>query len=178
MYDVNESMSRLVSIYRHDFLNILQVVGGLAQLNKTDRLLTYIRKASEEVQQMGRLISCGDPRFALLLYEKLVQDFPGNCLLHVSGTIPLMADETLEQVSIFLHTIHLELACMDDYTLSLSVQGREPALTINIYAETDMEPFWLNTLNVASNCGLCATLDREKTEITLLLDNPHSVREK
>ena len=178
MYNVNESMNRLVSIYRHDFLNILQVVGGLAQLNKTDRLMTYIRKASEEVQQMGRLIGCGDPRFALFLYEQLVQDFPGNCLLHVSGTIPLMADETLEQVNILLHTIHLELVSMEDYTLSLSIQGKEPALRINIFAEADMEPFWLRTLNVADNCGLCATVDRKKAEITLLLDNPLTVREK
>lgn len=178
MYDVNESMSRLVSIYRHDFLNVLQVVGGLAQLNKTDRLLTYIRKASEEVQQMGRLISCGDPRFALLLYEKLVQDFPGNCLVRVSGTIPLMANETLEQVNIFLHTIQTELARMEDYTLSLFVQGKEPALKIYIYVEAEMETFWLRAMNVASNCGLSATVAREKAEITLLLDNSHAGREK
>ena len=35
--------------YRHDFLNILQVAGGLAQLHKTERLLAFIQQASAEV---------------------------------------------------------------------------------------------------------------------------------
>lgn len=178
MNDVNDSMSRLVSLYRHDFLNILQVVGGLAQLNKTDRLLTYIRKASEEVQQMGRLINCGDPRFALLLYEKFLQDLPGNCLLQVRGTIPLMANETLGQVSIFLHTLQAEIARMEEYTLSLSIQGKEPAFKIHILAESDMEQFWVSALKVANDCGLTAIVDRKKSELTLLLDNPDSEGEK
>jgi len=96
MYALGDAMAELVDIYRHDFLNVLQVVGGLAQLNRTDRLMAYIRSASDEALQFGKLINCGDPRLALLIYKELLQALGGNYLLDVRGVMPLLPVETLE----------------------------------------------------------------------------------
>lgn len=41
----------VMSVLRHDFLNHLQVISGLVQLNKTDRVKDYIRQVSLEMEK-------------------------------------------------------------------------------------------------------------------------------
>ena len=102
MHSVDDAMLKMLSIYRHEFLNYLQVVAGLAQLNKTERLMAYIRKVSEEVQQFGRLAGCGDPRLALLIYEAFFQGTSENLVLQVRGVFPLIDDEVLAALTSML----------------------------------------------------------------------------
>ncbi|MGI6604639.1 MAG: Spo0B domain-containing protein [bacterium] len=42
---------RLVQLQRHDFLNHLQVLGALVQLDKRDRALAYIASVSQDLDQ-------------------------------------------------------------------------------------------------------------------------------
>jgi hypothetical protein len=174
MHGVNESMEKLVGIYRHDFLNVLQVVGGLAQLNKTDRLLTYIRKASEEVQQFGRLIGCGDPRLAFLLYEALLQDRTGNYIVHVNGTIGLLEEQLLCRLAEFIQALNAELPLLEECTLTLTIHGPKKQLQLKILNDKNPEPFWVYVQQIADKSGLELTLNRKNIELTIPLDNRDS----
>lgn len=44
-----------MSILRHDFLNHLQVISGLVQLNKTDRVKDYIQQVSLEMERLSKI---------------------------------------------------------------------------------------------------------------------------
>lgn len=179
MHDVTKAMDELVRIYRHDFLNVLQVVGGLSQLNKTERLMAYIRKASEEVQQFGRFIGCGDPRLALLIYEKLLQDLAGNYLLHVNGVMPLLHDDALKGLEDVLGVVQARLLHIGEGTVTVTVSGKEvPMLTVRILSENDLPGFWDAVMSAASESGLRAFLNSDKSELSLHLDNEGTAGEQ
>ncbi|MDW7651155.1 MAG: Spo0B domain-containing protein [Bacillota bacterium] len=177
MHNVNEAMEKLVSIYRHDFLNVLQVIGGLAQLNKTDRLLTYIRKASEEVQQFGRLVGCGDPRLAFSLYEILLQDLTGSYLLQIKGSLPLLDESVLHSTAVLLQDIQKALLSLEDCTLSVTINGEKPELKLQFLSDHDLGSFWPHVQTAAKSSSLHIDLNRDKSELTILLDNPDSAGE-
>ncbi|NLP36871.1 MAG: hypothetical protein GX357_04415 [Firmicutes bacterium] len=159
MYDLNEAVNKLIQYYRHDFLNILQMVSGLAQLQKTDRLMTYIRKVTDEVQQFGRFIGCGDARFALLLYEGLLHDLDGKYVIRVDGILPLLAQDTLLAVERVLATLNTGLANLPDFTLHVYIQGGQaPALHLLLSPETQADDLWQPVLAAAKENGLTARL--------------------
>lgn len=176
MRDMQAAMDKLLSKYRHEFLNVLQVVGGLAQLNKTDRLLSYIRKASEEVQQMGRLIVCGDPRLALMVYESMMQDADINCLVHVSGTVNVVPEGVLSSLKKVLHVFQKQILSLPDCTVSVTIKGeQESVLRLKVLGVPNID-FWqpvLRELHYVS-CGL----DIENNELALFLDKPPVTGEK
>jgi hypothetical protein len=180
MYDIGEATAKLLSIYRHDFLNVLQVVGGLAQLNKQDRLLTYIRKASDEVQQFGRFISCGDPRLALLLYETLLQDCsPDSYLIHVKGSLPLLPEHVLEGAQKTLTLFQKMLQSVNDNTISLTISANDgPAVAVRVICDGQINEIWQPVLDAAAQNGLYGSVDLEKSELLLRLDNPGVGREQ
>ena len=122
MNDVMEAMDKLVRHYRHDFLNILQVAGGLAQLHKTERLLAFIQQASAEVQQFGHFINCGDSRFALIVLESFLQKLMGNYILQVKGKLPLLSPATLQALPEILAGFILSYL-NKDYTVCLYLEG-------------------------------------------------------
>lgn len=45
----------MMSVQRHDLLNHLQVISGLVQLNKTERVREYIGQVSHEVERLSRV---------------------------------------------------------------------------------------------------------------------------
>jgi len=159
MCDPTKAMAELVDIYRHDFLNVLQVVGGLAQLSKTDRLITYIRSASEEVQQFGKLINCGDPRLALLIYKNLLQTLGGNYLLDVKGVMPLLSAETLEGLGKKLQILKQKLRQIEHRQVTVSINAAElPRLTISIFSEKKQNLFWEAVIAASSENGMMASV--------------------
>lgn len=171
MYDVNESMGKLLQLYRHDILNVLQVVGGMAQLNKTDRLMSYIRSASEEVQQFGRFIGCGDPRVALLVYETVLQDRSGSYLIQVSGSLPLLPHSVLYALEKTLPAVQERLNHLGEYALTIHILGgAEPELRFHIHDGPITPGMWEPVVERAFSCGLSAHADYTKGEITLILD--------
>ena len=57
----------VMSVQRHDFLNHLQVISGLVQLNKTERVREYINQVSLEVERMSRVGHLTVPEVAAVL---------------------------------------------------------------------------------------------------------------
>lgn len=58
----------MMSVQRHDFLNHLQVISGLVQLNKTDRVREYINQVSLEVERMSKVGHLVVPEVAAVLH--------------------------------------------------------------------------------------------------------------
>lgn len=58
------SMLEIISVQRHDFLNHLQVISGLLQLNKADRVKDYIRHVSLEVERLSKVVHLKVPQAA------------------------------------------------------------------------------------------------------------------
>jgi hypothetical protein len=171
MYDLGDAMAELVDIYRHDFLNVLQVVGGLAQLNRTDRLMAYIRSASDEALQFGKLINCGDPRLALLIYKELLQALGGNYLLDVRGVMPLLPVETLEGLEKTLQILRQQLRESEQDQVAVRINAIEfPRLTISVSSEKEQNSFWEAVIAASSENGMTASV-RDGVDLLLNLDN-------
>lgn len=168
MHSVDDAMLKMLSIYRHEFLNYLQVVAGLAQLNKTERLMAYIRKVSEEVQQFGRLAGCGDPRLALLIYEAFFQGTSENLVLQVRGVFPLIDDEVLAALTSMLLEFNTQLNNERQSTLNVSLDaGERLCLRIQIIEEPDL--FNSIVLSAEKYGTICIDINRAKNEITINL---------
>ncbi|MFZ5643181.1 MAG: Spo0B domain-containing protein [Bacillota bacterium] len=57
----------IMSVQRHDFLNHLQVISGLVQLNKIDRVREYINQVSLEVERLSKVGHLVAPEVAAVL---------------------------------------------------------------------------------------------------------------
>ncbi|SFR08270.1 Sensor_kinase_SpoOB-type, alpha-helical domain [Desulfoscipio geothermicus DSM 3669] len=57
-------MLELLSLQRHDFLNHLQVISGLLQLNKEDRAREYIREVTRDIVRLSRVVHLKVPEVA------------------------------------------------------------------------------------------------------------------
>jgi len=55
------ALLEVIRVQRHDFLNHLQVISGLVQLNKSDRVRDYIREITGDFERMGRIIHLKSP---------------------------------------------------------------------------------------------------------------------
>lgn len=62
-----DSMLEIISVQRHDFLNHLQVISGLLQLNKAERVKDYIRQVSLEVERLSKVVHLRVPQAAAAL---------------------------------------------------------------------------------------------------------------
>ncbi|EEG78130.1 Spo0B domain-containing protein [Dethiobacter alkaliphilus] len=178
MDNTKEATEKLISLYRHDFLNILQVVGGMAQLNKTDKLMIYIRKASEEVQQFGRFIGCGDPRLALMIYETLLENVAGNYVLQITGTLAVLPDNVLPALEQTLQPVRALLEELGECTLSVAIHGSDSKLQIYIINDANTEVDWQPVLEQAQLHGLQAEVLAKKNELVLCLDKLGPASEK
>ncbi|GBF34869.1 signal transduction histidine kinase [Desulfocucumis palustris] len=61
------TMLEFISVQRHDFLNHLQVISGLVQLNKSDRVIDYIRQVCIDVERLSKVIHLKNPYVAAAL---------------------------------------------------------------------------------------------------------------
>ncbi|MCL6477153.1 MAG: Spo0B domain-containing protein [Peptococcaceae bacterium] len=57
----------IMSMQRHDFLNHLQVIYGLVQLNKNDQVKEYIKQVSREVEMLSKVGRLAVPEVATAL---------------------------------------------------------------------------------------------------------------
>lgn len=171
MYDLRKAMAELVDIYRHDFLNVLQMISGLAQLNRTDRLMAYIRSASEEALQFGKLINCGDPRLALLIYKELLQSLGGSYFLDVRGVMPLQSVETLEGLEKTLEILRQQLSEIEQGQVSVRIDEKEyPKIIISVSSVKGQDLFWGAVIAASSENGMIASV-RDGVDLLLNLDN-------
>ncbi|MBT9172891.1 MAG: hypothetical protein DDT21_01278 [Syntrophomonadaceae bacterium] len=179
MHDQSEAILKLFNLCRHEFINHLQVISGLAQLNKTEKLQSCIRKVSDELHQMGRLASCGDPRLGILIYETFAK-VPENTLsVEFDGTIPV-----LSQVSLTL-TTELLNACQDyllreksaPLTILLS-GGDNPSVSLRFSPAPGEQPDLASLLKNAAGHGLDRAISNEEGGLTLLLDKQQMISEQ
>lgn len=61
----------ILRAHKHDFFNHLQVISGLAQLGKTDRIVSYIQSISNNVSQSYEIANIDVPEIAIVLMQKL-----------------------------------------------------------------------------------------------------------
>ncbi|MFZ5650333.1 MAG: Spo0B domain-containing protein [Bacillota bacterium] len=57
----------IMSVQRHDFLNHLQVISGLVQLNKVERVREYISQVSVEAERLSKVGHLNVPEVAAVL---------------------------------------------------------------------------------------------------------------
>lgn len=166
---MHESLLELLSIYRHEFLNYLQVVSGMAQLNKTDKLHEYIRKVTEEVQQFGRLASLGDPRLALLVYEKLVQDNDNRLKFDVRQPLPVLSDSVLLSLADVLSELRSLLVAGSFTEVVISVLSEEaPVMEFTFQPCMDGVE---KTKAVAEKAGLACSIYPGENKLRFFLDS-------
>lgn len=58
---------------RHDFVNHLQVVSGLAQLGQPEKVVDYVKQVSSELNISGKVIYLAKPEVAAILLTKVEQ---------------------------------------------------------------------------------------------------------
>lgn len=66
----NEELITVMRSQRHDFLNHIQVIYGLAQLNKTEKLSSYIGALKSDIETENMLGTLSQAEFAAFLLRK------------------------------------------------------------------------------------------------------------
>ncbi|MFZ5641284.1 MAG: Spo0B domain-containing protein [Bacillota bacterium] len=62
-----KELLEVLRVQRHDFMNHLQIISGMIQLNKTDRVFGYIQELSREMSEAGRITALALPEAAAAL---------------------------------------------------------------------------------------------------------------
>ncbi|WP_169738546.1 Spo0B domain-containing protein [Desulfofalx alkaliphila] len=63
----SKELLKIIQVQRHDFLNHLQVISGLVQLNKSDKVLEYIKKVSGEMGELAAITRLKIPELKAVL---------------------------------------------------------------------------------------------------------------
>ena len=169
MADLYETMLNLLSIYRHDFLNHLQVIGGLTQLNKTEKIPHFVYKASEEINQFGRLAACGNPYLALLIYESLYKDQDIIALLEVKHCLSDISADILECLAEVLALLRENLKMAGCKKLTITLNGEDCSLSLLISGKLDGTSFWHPITESCKGGGLPYQVDLQENKLTMIL---------
>lgn len=57
----------VLRVQRHDFINHLQIISGMIQLNKQDRVFGYIQEIAREMTEAGKINALAQPEAAAAL---------------------------------------------------------------------------------------------------------------
>ncbi|MFF2090912.1 sensor histidine kinase [Paenibacillus sp. NPDC058174] len=71
--DEINSMFQAIRAQRHDFLNHVQTIHSLAELNKSKELIAYTKELTGEIRLMNDIINIGNPAIAALIRSKISQ---------------------------------------------------------------------------------------------------------
>lgn len=87
---MSEELLRFIRNYSHDFQNHLQVISGLAQLNRTDRIREYIGKVSGQLREITKIAVVDPPALAaaLLAFHQQVTRYGVPVLVEVQAAAP------------------------------------------------------------------------------------------
>ncbi|MFZ3171772.1 MAG: ATP-binding protein [Carboxydocellales bacterium] len=69
----NQELLETLRAHRHDFINHLQVISGLIQLNKPQKAQDYLTQVVNELNNKKRISFVGRPEIDALLLKKLAQ---------------------------------------------------------------------------------------------------------
>jgi len=62
-----KELLEVLRVQRHDFMNHLQIISGMIQLNKTDRAFRYIQELAREMSEAGKITALKKPEAAAAL---------------------------------------------------------------------------------------------------------------
>jgi len=84
---VSEELLRFIRNYSHDFQNHLQVISGLAQLNRTERIREYIGQVSGQLREITKIAVIDPPELAtaLLAFQQQVTRYGVPVLVEVQA---------------------------------------------------------------------------------------------
>jgi len=100
-----EDLLEVIQVQRHDFLNHLQVISGLLQLNKFDRAREYLGQVNREIGRSSLTVRVKIPEVTVALLSGLCEsarfqielDLKVNSSLEESGLPGPVAGEALEK---------------------------------------------------------------------------------
>lgn len=180
MHDQSEAILKLFSHCRHEFINHLQVISGLAQLNKTEKLQSCIRKVSEELHQLGRLAGCGDPRLGVLIYETTVKVPENSLSVEINGAIPVISQYSLTMAAELLNACQDYLLREKSVPLTILLSGGDtPSVSLRFSSPaTGEQPDLAHLLKNVAGHSLVHAISNEDGGLTLLLDKQQVISEQ
>ncbi|GAB4263752.1 sensor histidine kinase [Thermincola ferriacetica] len=70
-FEDSREIIEILRLYRHDFLNHLQVITGFIQLNRPDNALNYINEVVDALKKQSLISNMEHPEVASLLFKKM-----------------------------------------------------------------------------------------------------------
>uniref|UniRef100_A0A7C2I2P3 SpoOB alpha-helical domain-containing protein n=1 Tax=Ammonifex degensii TaxID=42838 RepID=A0A7C2I2P3_9THEO len=105
----------------HDFLNCLQVISGLVDLGRPEKIKEYIRQAADEFAARGRVAKAGLPEIACLLLQFQAEAVADG--IKVSPDLQRASEDTVPETAFLQHFHRAAVA-------QASESGEERRLTI------------------------------------------------
>ena len=84
-----KELLEVLRVQRHDFMNHLQIISGMVQLNKSDRVFGYIQELSRVMSEEGKIIALALPEAAAALLINRHQAVGRGVELHYNITTNL-----------------------------------------------------------------------------------------
>jgi sensor histidine kinase regulating citrate/malate metabolism len=91
-----ENLNNTLRAQRHDFLNHLQVVYGLLEMDEFDDTKDYIEKVFNDIQKVSRFLKTSKPAINALLQAKILKCEKNNIEVKLNVTSPLTNFEIQE----------------------------------------------------------------------------------
>ncbi|WP_051638808.1 sensor histidine kinase [Butyrivibrio sp. NC2002] len=113
---------------RHDYLNHLQIVYGLMELEEYDEMNAYLRKFYKELLKTGKAVKTSKPAINALLAAKLAEAEAKEIefLIEVKSDLKKLGIEDWELCKVLSNLIDNAVKALEDY------DGEEKKLRVNI----------------------------------------------
>lgn len=130
-----ESLNVTMRAQRHDFMNHLQVVGSLLEMDEHDEALQYIEKLYGDIQSVSTALRTGNPAINALLSAKL-----GEC--QAEGVfLELRIHSAFDQLPMEGWEMCRVLGNLIDNALDALSQTPDPRITVTLSEESDTYAF-------------------------------------
>ncbi len=113
---------------RHDYLNHLQIVYGLMELEEYEEMNAYLRKFYKELLKTGKAVKTSKPAINALLAAKLAEAETKEIefLIEVKSDLKKLGIEDWELCKVLSNLIDNAVKALEDY------EGEEKKLRVNI----------------------------------------------
>jgi len=155
---MQEAFLRYIRVLCHDILNHLQVISGLSQLQKTERIRAYVHEVSDQIKEIGRLARIGHPGLAAGVFGFLQWlsrfGIPYRLQVAEAGTVQAPRDDGLAAVlARGLDVLGRQLALLEgvDRPVRIAVEVDDGAYRVRITLPGDEE----KTVGATRNCTSC-----------------------
>lgn len=84
-----KEMLEVLRVQRHDFMNHLQIISGMIQLNKSDQVFGYIRELAMKMSEAGKITALTLPEAAVALLVSRHQAVKQGVEVHINAATNL-----------------------------------------------------------------------------------------